>query len=175
MSGNQAATSVSQTRSGTISDIIHRVKYELSSLTRFLLILSVSFRYASALLLRLLLLCAYLRIMWDISSWCAQHRVQLVPNHLSITRCSLFPFFRCGRAGVGARVLGKTKQGDFPYPSPLLPHPNSTTCRLTTPIDPVLKQDRRGIGKRKLGNSVYSCARARFGLPLTNTVSLPQP
>jgi hypothetical protein len=131
-----------------------RTIHALSSLTRFLLILSIlsgaRARFCSAS-------CSHAHIQGQcgISAPGARSIERNLSETIAQSRAAhLFPFFRCGRAGVGARVLGKTKQGDFPHPSPLLPHLNSTTCRLTTPIDPVLKQDRRGIGKRKLGNSV---------------------
>jgi hypothetical protein len=63
---------------------------------------------------------------------------------------------------MATQVLAKTRQGEcfvelraFLDTCILVTH-TILTSRLTTPINPALKPDRRGIGKKRLGISAYA-------------------
>ena len=90
------------------------------------------------------------RIALDTSFWSALLHALFAPMYRSC------PCFSCARAGVGPLVLGKTRLGDCLIQcracACISPH---ISLRSTTPINPVLKQDRRGIGKKKSGRSAY--------------------
>jgi hypothetical protein len=77
-----------------------------------------------------------------------------------------FSFSRFGTAGVAARVLERTRRGDClteltAYVLSLqIPRSRvlSSLLSMTTPINPALKPDRRGIGKKISGSSAYAAA-----------------
>jgi hypothetical protein len=78
----------------------------------------------------------------------------LIPRHLP----RIHPFFSCVKAGAEILVLVNTKQGANEGLSQgivvLCLTPSS--FRLTTPINPALKPDRLGIGKKTSSSSECS-------------------